>query len=191
VKAQSLLIISLLILAACQKDRQQNFTNPEKEKYDIVDLTFSASPSDTEQLITMPRPNLEYSNGTSLQQRVEVKPEGIFESSTFQSTTYDIVASEHAIPQTITGTDISLSAKKWLYKEEETRQPSALVFQDVIFVDPNKKLTVNLSIVYRKITARYVLKLKGQSSGEQVSVNGTWTGIYPVKDVVTYKTTNL
>ena len=194
------LLTLLFIQTSCKKNDQAQPSQPtpeiHKEEYTISSIEYTAIPGYNTEEIVEQRPNLEYSNRSNSQQKIVVDPADIFEKSLFKKDAqqdYTISASEQtfSVPLDIYKDQISLGPKKWMYTEQESKLLTSLNFKDSVYVEPGKKLFVNLSITYRKIQTLYVARLKEKTSGKSVSLTGTWTGVYPLRKTMTYTTQNL
>lgn len=62
---------------------------------------------------------------------------------------------------------------------------------DSVYVEPSKKLHVNLSVNMIKYKSSYTAILVGEESGKEIKITGKWTGVYPVNANIKYQVENL
>ncbi|WDF54367.1 hypothetical protein [Mucilaginibacter sp. KACC 22063] len=189
-----LLILVAVLFTCCKKNSQSPDSSPvnsqpiAERKYEVVGLTFSNIP-DGYQNIVEQRPNLEYYNGTTINQKVIINPDHIFEFSKFNKPTPDEykivnVDNTYSVPENVANNNLILGPQKWLYQEGEAQIPSPLKFVNEANIKPGQKLQIKLFIIYRKISANYLLTLKEKSSGKLVQSKGMWEGRYPLRDSI-------
>lgn len=185
------LLTLTLIFCSCSKgDDHPTPPDPEpvdsmEEKYEIVELTFYGEEATEEEIIEY-KPNLTYRNNTSSIQNIIVDPKPIYERSKFVPDDYKSYklldsAKKMSIPIEIKGSEVSLGEEKWIYSTRESLLPTKLTFKESLEVEPRKILSASLSMVYTKITAPYILKIKNIDTDELVNIKGEWYGIYPDK----------
>ena len=131
------------------------------------------------------RPNLTFSNNTNTTQTVIIDPHPIYEKSTFvpdDINTYTIVDSTKliSVPLQIDRANVSLGERKWNYSARESSVLTNLNFKDSVVVDPKKRLSASLTVIYTKIKTAYTLEIKNINNDQIVRVKGLWVGIYPV-----------
>lgn len=167
------------------KLNQDNLDVPKIKKFEIVDIVFNSKLASEKEIIDK-RPNLNYSNLTNSIQKIVIDPRPIYEKSSFQTeeiTTYKLLDTTKLIslPLQINNSEISLGEKKWNYSLQESKMLTKLNFKDSLNIEPQKQVSVTLNVIYSQIKTPYTLTIKDIETEKIVTVNGIWTGVYPIR----------
>jgi|GEM_PF-1515402 len=197
-----LLIFFIVVILGCNKQTGDLIPDapeepPKDELFKLKSIAFLSSEDERSETFTVPRKSLDFSNGTSVRQLVVINPnEDLNETSIFQSgelKQYDVLDTTGiAVPLHIDENgNISLGESKWPFSETLAEMPTALDLKDSIYVEPNKKLHISLSVNMIKYRSSYKAVLVDEASGKEVEITGVWTGVYPVNANVEYQSENL
>lgn len=193
-----LLIFSIVIILGCDKQSDSLIPDdpersPKDELFRLKNIEFLPAEGEHSETFTVPRKSLDYNNQTSVRQLVVINPsEGLNETSIFENgelKKYNILDTTGiAVPLNIDEKgNISLGEKKWPFSETLAELPTALDLKDSVYVEPNKKLHVSLSINMIKYKAVYKAVLVNEESGTEMEITGNWSGVYPVNTHVEYQ----
>ena len=199
-----LILIGLIaVFTGCEKETIESTSENadaliKDEVYKLKEIMYQFSPGEkgieTYDVFTK---SLHFSNGTSVAQKVIYDPsENLMESSLFQSDDLrkynirDTVGISVPIEISESG-NITLGEGKWPFSQKTERMPSHLNFKDSMYVQPNKKLDMDMAIHMVRYECAFKGIIVGEVSGNEVEITGLWQGNYPVDADVDYSIQDL
>lgn len=176
-----------MAISCSKNDVIPNEKQPEQDQintYVIQSISYDVPSALVEELLDR-RPNLQYSNNTSIAQKVIINPQNLTERSLFKedkSTRHTILDSVKliSVPSQINNGEITYGDKKWTYSPYQEEKNATLSLIDSVAIDPGKGLNASLTVIYEKITMPYTLILEETNTQDTIQITGKWSGIYPV-----------
>jgi len=154
----------------------------EKESYSFQSIRYYAADSNRE-VTTIDIPEITYSNATGEEQRYLVYPlESYYETSLFESEdpeAFAVDSIELFVPYIIDEHNtIYVGDQKWKYSN--VMQQQKLPFDTSLDIDlpPNTKVVINEKIFFSTYKTNYRLLLRGDRTGTEKIIEGTWTGTH-------------
>lgn len=183
-------LIALIILSSCHQETFDLIEEePEAKKsnsFSFVDIEYTVNrASYTKDIIKELYP-ITITNNTGITQTYTFNPQkNISEKSTFSSRdtrAFSFVNDQQKIKVPITMSNDSVftydSGTRWTYSENTSKLEPNVNAQNVITIEPNQKMTLIATFSLREIVTGYRLHLKGNEFGEEVYINGEWSGVY-------------
>lgn len=189
-----LLLVNLCLLAACSKNAN-NLPGESpglEEVYEFDHIVFTDPVSDDAvQVESFPRTGFQFSNSTSVAQTAMLNTEEKASSAFNMNAELDSLLNGNdtnyvQVPVSVGANgQFSFSEQSWPLVNEIVSRP---VEKDPVKlqVAPYTTLIVKGTITQKVIKADYVVILKGQQSGTEKQITGSWMGIVPVSEKLDY-----
>jgi len=175
----STFIAILLLFSSCKTNDD---LSAEKESYSFQRIGYYAADSNRE-VTTIDIPEITYSNATGEEQRYLVNPlESYYDTSLFESEdaeAFAVDSIELSVPYYIDEYNtIYVGTQKWKYSN--VMQQQKLPFDTSLDIDlpPNTMVVINEKIFFSTYKTNYRLLLRGEQTGTEKIIEGTWTGTH-------------
>jgi len=179
-----LIMILLGFIISCNSNGKDDILLEEEKdaSYSFIKIEYYAQ-NDNREFFSLLVPTITFTNRGNVEQTYSFNPgDSYSDSSCFKSKDdrmYKISDIELFVPIYIDENNaISLGDKKWKYTYETQQQKSSLNFFQSIPVPPNSEVIIESKMFFRKYTVNYKLFLKGDQTGKEKIIEGTWTGTF-------------
>lgn len=188
-KRYILSIAATLALGACSEPTGGEFPpkdDPPKmsENFMFAGIEYPFDGESTGEYIIKKGPPFTFNNNSPVEQVYRYESVNhTFNSSEFRSDdkrAFQLVgaAPQVEVPRHIYDAGIEVGSWEWPYTEgEQRREPSTWSVSD-IRIPPRNTMTLNVTYRYKSLGARYRLHLMGVEQGEEITVEGLWSGLF-------------